>query len=121
MILMYWKLAAIVAIAASVAGLGYMGYNKVKDIGYHEAKVEYDQKIKDYNDKLDVRIASIEQNSSMLADTANQLKEQSASEFKAIMAATKGRPLYTIKAGVCSVSDDFIKAYNDAVSKANRK
>lgn len=118
MVLMFWKEIVIVAL---ISVLGYFGFNKVYDMGYSKATVVYEAKIKEYNDNLDKRIENIEKLSTDIFDLSVTSRAAAAKEYKDILKAAKGKPLYTINAGVCNLSEDFVKAYNDAINRANKK
>lgn len=117
-LLKYWK--EIVAVVAIVAGLVF-AYNYVEQIGYDRAVVIYEKKIQDYNIKLDERIGNIEKNSDALVTNALNSKEQYSKEFKAILAAAKGKPTYVLQNGGCVPSAEFIEGFNAAIRKANEK
>ncbi len=120
--LRYWL--QMVLAAALIGGLtttAYTGYKYIYNKGEQAATVECKKRIQEYESALLSRIDTIEQNSSIIIQQNEALKESAANDFRAIMKATKGRPLYTIQAGVCAPSEDFIKAYNDAMARANLK
>ena len=120
--LRYW--VQIVLVAALIGGLtttAYTGYNYIHNKGYQQATVEYKKRIQEYESALLSRIDIIESNSTLIIQQNELLKETAAADFRAIIKATKDRPLYTIQAGVCAPSEDFVKAYNDAMARANRK
>lgn len=120
--LRYWlHIVLIFSIIGGVSTAGYSGYKHIYNKGRAVAEAECTARIKIYEDKLIARITTIEQNSSIIIQQNEALKESAANDFRAIMKATKGRPLYTIQAGVCAPSEDFIKAYNDAMARANLK
>lgn len=114
----FWKEIVIVILVSSTLTFGYF---KIKSVGYQEAATVYQAKIDKYEKDLEARISSIEKTSTAILDNSILRREEAARDFKQIMAATKGRPLYTITSGICAPNDDFIRAYNDAVARANRK
>lgn len=118
LLLKYWK--ELVAIFAIVGGLAFAYYH-VEQTGYNRAVVVYEKKIQDYNDKLDRRIDNIEKNSDALVMNAINSKDQYSKEFKAILAAAKGKPTYIVQNGNCLPSQDFVNTYNAAIRKANEK
>lgn len=117
-LLKYWK--EFVAVLAIVGGL-WFAYYHIEQIGYNRAVVVYEKKIQDYNDKLDRRIDNIEKNSDALVMNAINSKDQYSKEFKAILAAAKGKPTYIVQNGNCLPSQDFVNTYNAAIRKANEK
>lgn len=120
--LRYWLHAVLItALVGGLSTAAYTGYKYIYDKGYKVAEDQCKERIKDYEDKLLARIDTIEKNSTIIIEQNEALKEASARDFRSIMKATKGRPLYTIQAGVCAPSEDFVKAYNDAMARANQK
>ena len=117
-LLNYWKNIVVGILLCLVV---VFGYYKIKAIGYDEASKKYEKQIAEYNLKLDKRIEFIQQSSSLLVENAILSREQNAKDFADILAAAKIKPLYTIINGTCAPSPDFAKAYNDAVTRANRK
>ena len=118
LLLKYWKHILIVV---TVSALLYLGYNKIYDRGYDKATVEYAEKLKAYEDKVDARIGKIEKLGSELQILAEVDSVTTRNAFNEILLATKGKQMYIIKDGKCSPSKDFIDAYNLAVDKANAK
>jgi hypothetical protein len=116
--IMFWKEIVIVLL---ISTLGYFGFNKVYSMGYEKAAVVYEAKIKEYDDNLNKRVENIEKLSTDIFDLSVTSREVASKEYKAIISATKGRPLYTVNSGVCNLSTDFVKAYNEAVNRANKK
>lgn len=113
----YWK--ELIAILAIIGGL-YFAYYHVEQIGYNRAVVVYEKKIKEYNDKLDKRIETIENNSNALAEAAIASKDQYSKEFKAILQAAKGKPTYIINNDGCVPSKEFTNSFNEAIKRANK-
>lgn len=121
-LLRYWLHALLIsAMIGGISLAGYSGYRHIYNKGFAVAEANCKARIKEYEDKLIARIDTIEQNSAIIIQQNEALKESAANDFRAIMKATRGRPLYTIQAGVCAPSEDFVKAYNDAMARANQK
>jgi ribosomal protein S13 len=107
--------------------VGHLVYTKIYAIGFEAAQAvcekrvaKYEERIKEYSDNLNARISSIETNSTLLLEESSKAKELIGKEFKDIRLLVKGKPLYTINAGKCEPSPDFVKAYNDAIRRANK-
>lgn len=113
-----WKgivITILVSIFLSIA------YDRVYTRGYEKASLVYEQKIKEYNDKVVAKITKLENASDQLLDQNATLMRQSSSEFYELQQSLKGKQLYTIVAGKCSPSKDFTEAWNAAIKKANNK
>lgn len=121
-LLRYWlQMVLVTALIGGITTTAYTGYNYIHDKGYKKATAECNKRIQEYEATLLSRVDTIEQNSTIIIQQNEALKEANARDFRAIIKATKGRPLYTIQAGVCAPSEDFVKAYNDAMARANQK
>lgn len=109
--------AALVALAiASLSGVGYLGYSKVKAIGYAEASDKYELIIKDYNDKLVTRIDAIEVSSNTLAKQSRVNNELLAKDVSKILSSVKGKTLTIVKNGECVPN----KTFSDSFGELNR-
>ena len=108
------------AVGAALICFGlYSGYSHIKQIGYQEATVVYESRIKEYNDKLNVHIQNLE-NLSTDISTENQVYiDKVNKDVKAILATVKGIQPYVIVDGKCVPSPSFNEAYNKIVKKAN--
>jgi hypothetical protein len=116
----YWKqLILIVAIST----LAYTTYHRIKTIGYNEgfktANTECIKKNKEFTDKLDTLIVTIENNSSKLVSESVEARKVLKKDISTILLTIKNKPLYIIEQGQCKPSDDFINAYNQAVDRIN--
>jgi len=113
----YWKhiLIVIVILAASA----YF-YNKIYTLGFDAANVECAQRMKEYTEKLDARIAAIEEASSTLVTEAIDARAVRKKDFATILSTIKNKPLYTVVEGKCTPTEDLIRIYNEAVDRANK-
>lgn len=114
-------IAKYVAIALVSLGILYLGYSKVYSVGYNKASVEYEVKLREYDDKLRDRINNIELTSTVILEQYTKGRVAAAKEYKNILAAAKTKPLVVYQNGVCEVSPDFSKAYVEALKRANKK
>jgi hypothetical protein len=117
LLLKYWKHLVVIL---SILGLGYLGYHKIYDQGYQAAAVEYNKKIKLYEDDLAKRISSIESASETLVQLAKINNDSFSKDLKGILTSIKGKPLFYVKEGKCTPSPEMYKAYNDAINRANK-
>jgi septal ring factor EnvC (AmiA/AmiB activator) len=113
----YWK--QLVTILAIVFVITY-AYNYAYTNGKLAAQEQCAATFKEYSDKLDKRIQSLEDTSKALAtedkERANLLKKDLAELFK----LTKDKPLTVIREGKCQPSETFIDTYNAAIDRINR-
>lgn len=115
------QMALVAALLGGLATSAYTGYKHIFNKGVAQATEECNTRIKEYEATVLSRIDVIEQNSTLIIQQNEEIKEAAAKDFQAIIKATKGRAMYTIQSGVCAPSQDFIKAYNDAIARANQK
>lgn len=116
-----FKILGILIMLGGLYSIGYVAYKYVFDIAYKQVSGVYEKRIKDYESALLSRIDVIEQNSTLIIQQNETLREEAKKDFLAILKATKGRPLYTIQAGVCTPSKEFVDVYNDAITRANKQ
>lgn len=118
LLLAYWKQ---IVIAIILGGLGFLGYQHVYHIGYEAASVKYEKQIKDYNDRLNTRITNLEDRSTVLIEQTLLGNQATKLDLANLLKTLKGKPLYTIdNKGMCQLSPDFIKTYNDGIKKVNK-
>ncbi len=117
-LLKYWKH---IAIAIALLVVLSTVYNKVYNDGYTKAAAECAIKMKEYEDKLDKRIATIEANSTKLVEQSDANQEALKKDYASILLTIKGKPLYTVVAGKCAPTKDFVDVYNKAIDRANEK
>ena len=114
----FWKELAIVII---IAGLSYKAYDYVYDKATIEANKQCTKTMKEYTDKLDIRISELviasKDASAISKERAEALKQDLDKLFK----LTKNKPLTIIKEGKCIPSPVFIETYNTAIDRINLK
>lgn len=116
MIPLVWTKTAVVAIAfAALSGATYLGYSKIKSIGYAEAEVKYELVIKEYNDNIAEKISSIETLSTVLATQQQENTVALSKSIEGVLYAMKGKTLTIIKDGKCVPSQTF----SDSISTLN--
>lgn len=114
----YWKqlLLAILLVVGC-----YLVYNRIYHSGYDAASAVYEIRIKEYSDKLDKRISTIETNSTVLVSAAASAAANRTEEMSAITALAKKKVLFTVKGEKCTPSQDFLNSYNSLISRGNQK
>jgi hypothetical protein len=111
------KALAGAALVAALAGGGYLGYSYVKNIGYQEAKVECEERFKEYNDIVLQKIERIESNSSTLVENSKKANEKLSGDINTIMKSVKGKTLTIVKNGECIPSQTF----SDTINSVNKR
>lgn len=115
----YWKHILIIVVLSVVS---YIVYNKIYTAGYNAASAECAEKMKEYTEKLDSRIAGLEEASSTLVTEAIESRKSIKKDFNTILASIKNKPLYVVnKTGECAPSVDLVRVYNEAVDRANSR
>ena len=94
-----------------------LGYNHVKQIGYHEAEVVYQQKIQDYQDTVLTKVFKIENDSSVLVKMTMENNDALSKDVSTILTKVKGKPLVVVKGTDCTPSQNF----NDALNEVNKR
>lgn len=95
----------------------YLGYSHVKQIGYKEAEVVYQEKILEYEKTLLVKINNIETLSNTLALESRENSEVLARDIEDILKKVKGKPLVVVKNGECIPS----KTFSDSIGELNKR
>jgi soluble cytochrome b562 len=120
----YWKHILIVVVF-SVVSIYF--YNKIYNRGFEAANIvcekrilEYTEQMNKYKENLNIRIEQIEEASNILAKEALDARKITKKEFKTIITKYIDKPMIVIEEGTCKPSEDFIKAYNEAVDRANK-
>jgi hypothetical protein len=114
----YWK-QLILSIVLTVSA--YIVYNYIYQRGVVDTTIVYEHKIKDYQDRLDKRISTIETNSVLLVSTAQAHTDLLNKDIDAIVLLSKKKSSFTINQGKCIPSTDFIDSYNSVINKANTR
>lgn len=106
---------------ASIIALAlYLGYAHVKGIGYEEASLKYEARIKEYEDNIVKKIDSIESLSNTLAIESRENNEIVARDIEDILKKVKGKPLVIIKDGECIPSTTFSNSIGELNKRANQ-
>lgn len=109
---------AIVALAIMLAL--YSGYSYIKNIGYKEAEVVYQQKISDYENKLNKKIDTIETLASTLVAENRESAAILTTDVAEILAKTKGKTLTIVKNGECIPSKTFSDSFVEINKRTNQ-
>lgn len=109
------RLTMIAAILISFTGFGYIGYTKIKDIGFQEATAICTLNFKKYEAEREARIAEVEATARTLVANnkrkSNKLTEQMNETIKQL----KNQPLVVLKENNCELTETF----SDSFSKIN--
>lgn len=106
--------------AAILAGAIWLGYDKVKQIGYKEAEVKYEQVIKDYENNINRKITAIEANSHLLVEESRENNTLLAKDMETLLVKVKGKTLTVVKNGECTPSQTFSDTFVEANKRANQ-
>lgn len=111
-----------IAIAALVALLGYLSYDKIYTKGYSAAESTYKQQVLDYNKQVDRQKLELE----ILSDTVEAIRISETKQLKVsldsyLSAFRSGQRPTTIinETGECRPSPEFILAFNEIIRRAN--
>lgn len=108
-----------------IAGAGllalalYLGYSHVKSIGYAEAEVVYQQKIREYEEGINKKIDTIEALSTSLVTNSAINNNLIAKDISDILNKVKDKPLVIIKNGKCTPSTTFSDTLNQINKRTN--
>ncbi len=97
----------------------YIGYGKIKSIGYEEAKTEDRALIKQQQELIDTKIASIEVLATNLANTNLETNATLVKDITAIVKNVKGKTLTVIKNGECLPSKTFSDSFVEINKRTN--
>ena len=115
------KLIVAAVALSSTLGLGYLGYSKVKHIGYEEAKVEYEKKYQEYVTAHQTKLDGIVKTSDVLLAEARKGNADTLKGINNILVATKGKPLVIVKDGGCVPSPTFTDSISEINKQVNEK
>lgn len=115
-LVLYWKQLLLSII---IAGGSYFVYEKVKDIGYQQAKTEDAVVIKNYEDAIVKKINAIQLTSTTLASESRDNALILTSSINTILKATKGKSLVIVKDGGCVPSQTFSDTFNKVNKQVN--
>lgn len=121
MIIDYLKLGVITLAFSGIMGFGYLGYSKIKQVGYEEAKVEYEKKYKEYVDAHQAKLDSIVKTSDVLLAESRKSNVNTLKGINTILAKSKGKPLVIVKDGGCVPSPAFIDSISEINKQVNEK
>src|ERR1035437_3386739 len=115
-LILYWKQLLLSII---IAGGSYFVYEKVKDIGYQQAKTEDAVVIKNYEDAIVKKINAIQLTSTTLASESRDNALILTNSINTILKATKGKSLVIVKDGGCVPSQTFSDTFNKVNKQVN--
>lgn len=103
---------------ALLAAFGYFAYSNIKQAGYQEAEVKYQQIIQDHVVQVNKKIDAIETLSNQLVMQDREHAQLLSQDIALIVKNTRNKPLTsTTKEGVCVPSPSF----SDTLSKINQR
>jgi hypothetical protein len=114
----FWKEGLLALLILSTSALLY---NKIYSRAELETSKKYVQQFKEYSDKLESRIGNI-QDSSYILSTRNE--EQAVvldKKLAAILVASRGKVMYEVKEGKCTLSPNFLDSYNQLITGGGSK
>lgn len=113
------KLVIAALALASAGGVLYLGYSKVKDIGYQEAVVKYDKKLKEYENAVVAKVSAIEENSVKLVTENAETNSKLRKDLSNIVKGFKGQPMTIIQNGECIPSPTFSQGFSAVNKRVN--
>ncbi len=106
---------------AALGTLGYLGYARVKAVGYEEAETKYLKIIQEQNDKVAVKIDGIEKLSNTLVVANRSSQAKYSGDIKTILAEIQGKPLYYLKDGQCTPTAEFSDSLRKVIQRSNQE
>lgn len=97
----------LVGILSILTGLGYITYNKVKDIGFQEASLICQENNKKYEEERDTKIAKIEEDSRKLVAQNKKNANKLTIKMQETIKQLKNAPLVIIKENKCELTETF--------------
>lgn len=100
-----------------------MVYDKIKDIGYAEAEAVYKPQLEKLTSDLEKKKLELEVLSAAYEDTREDNIRIFKSEMSAYVQDIKraNKPMYIVKDGKCTITPEFVQAYNGIITKANSR
>lgn len=113
------KLILIAAILSLTGSLGYLGYSKVKQIGYAEAEDKYTKIIAEHNKVIDTKITQLEKSSRALVSLTESNNTELTQNIGKIVLGLNGKTLTIIKDGKCIPTKEFSDSFGKLNSAVN--
>ena len=121
MIPLLWIKGIVAAIVISmVTGLGYLGYSKVKNIGYVEAETKYLKVIEEHNIAVAAKIDSLEKSSNELISVYTKSNSELTKTVNKVVYGLKGKTLTIVKNGECLPTKTFSDSFNEINRTVNQ-
>lgn len=115
------KLAFMACVLSLTGSLGYLGYSKVKQIGYEEAETKYTKIIAEHNKAVDEKIRELEKSSRQLVALTEANNTKLTQNIGQIVLGLNGKTLTVIKNGKCVPTKEFSDSFgklNGAVNES---
>lgn len=97
----------------------FLGYNKVRRIGYQEAATKYEQIISDHVLATQEKLANLEKLSTKLVQITTEADISNAKNIGKISASIRGKSLVILKDGQCNPSPTFLGSFEEINRQAN--
>ena len=115
-----WIRVMLAAGLLSLAGsLAYLGYSKVKQIGYAEAETKYVALIAEHNRAIDSKITQLEKSSRALVAITEANNTKLTQNIGQIVLGLNGKTLTVIKDGKCIPTKEFSDSFGKLNSAVN--
>lgn len=114
------KLLAIAGVISLASTLGYLGYSKVKHIGYLEAETKYVKILAEQNRAIDEKIVQLEKSSRALVDITEKNNIKLTENIGLIVLGLNGKTLTVIKDGKCIPTKEFSDSFGKLNSAVNQ-
>lgn len=114
------KLALIAAILSLTGSFGYLGYYKVKQIGYAEAEAKYTKVIAENDKVIGEKITELEKSSRALVSLTESNNTELTQNIGKIVLGLNGKTLTTIKDGKCVPTKEFSDSFGRLNSEVNQ-
>ena len=107
-------------ILALVGSFGYLGYYKVKQIGYAEAEAKYTKVIAENNRVIGEKITELEKSSRALVSLTESNNNELTQNIGKIVLGLNGKTLTIIKDGKCVPTKEFSDSFGRLNSAVNQ-
>lgn len=118
-ILWLLQIARSAMLPLAIAATLFIGYTKVKEIGYQEASVKYEQLISDKVRVNEQKLDNLERLSTKLVQITTEADISNAKSIGKISASIRGKSLVILKDGQCNPSPTFLGSFEEINRQAN--
>ncbi len=118
--LVWLRVIILAAIVSFVGSMGYLGYAKIKQIGYDEAAAKYELVIAAHQKAVTEKIDNIELLSNTLAIQNRETNVLLLGDISTILKGIRGKTLTIVKNGECTPAPTFSDTFNTINSRTNQ-